>query len=256
VWTQLKTAVVAALIGGIAATATVAVAGSGVGGVFNLGQSNTVNTSSALAGTAAGKQQLVVANLATAPSSGALFGYGKSASPAATFQNAGAGPALSLVAGAGQPPFTTNSAYRVPNLNADKLDGLDSTQVMRGNSYAARTTLGALDGGVDSTNPNILTIPGLGTFGGTCRLATFAQGQLEIDPASDATLTFTFAGADQPQEGALSSSFEQVLFVVDFVLAKGEGPTADVARGTVIMSPFNGDQSTCRFTVTAERAHA
>jgi hypothetical protein len=39
---------------------------------------------------------------------------------------------LRLVAGAGRPPFTTNSSTRVDNLNADKIDGIDSAGFVQG----------------------------------------------------------------------------------------------------------------------------
>src|SRR3954453_6903580 len=39
--------------------------------------------------------------------------------------------ALGLTAASGHTPFTVNSATRVVNLNADKLDGLDSAQLQR-----------------------------------------------------------------------------------------------------------------------------
>ncbi len=45
----------------------------------------------------------------------------------------GAGPALSLKVGAGQPPLAVNSPARVDNLNADSLDGKDSSD------FASRT---------------------------------------------------------------------------------------------------------------------
>jgi hypothetical protein len=129
-WTHLRSGIVGGIVAGAVILAGSAVAGSGVGGLFNLGQSNTVNGTSALSGSTAGKQ-LVVANVGTATTSSALLGYARGASAAATFQNAGSGPALSLLAGAGQPPFTTNSGYRVTNLNADKLDGRDSTTFLQ-----------------------------------------------------------------------------------------------------------------------------
>ena len=44
----------------------------------------------------------------------------------------GAGPALSLKVGAGQPPLAVNAtAGKATNFNADKIDGLDSTQFQR-----------------------------------------------------------------------------------------------------------------------------
>src|SRR5437588_7152944 len=52
------------------------------------------------------------------------------ASPLLTLTNLGAGTgasALGLTVASGHPPFTTNSATKVTNLNADKVDGLDSS---------------------------------------------------------------------------------------------------------------------------------
>ncbi|MDX6510518.1 MAG: hypothetical protein QOE36_22 [Gaiellaceae bacterium] len=171
---HVKTAIIAALVGAVAASATGAIAGSGIGAVFNLGQSNTVNAPSGLSGTTAGNQ-LVVANLGTASSSSALLAYGKGASPAATFQNGGAGPALSLLAGAGKPPFTTNSAYRVANLNADKLDGLDASAFTQGvgtQNLAKRVVMSESETNV----VRLFSIPGLGTFTAVCLPSTAERG--------------------------------------------------------------------------------
>ena len=161
-WNHLRSGIVGGIVAGAVILAGSAVAGSGIGGVFNLGQSNTVNASSALSGATAGKQ-LIVANLGTAGSSSALLGYAKGTSPAATFQNAGAGPAVSLLAGAGQPPFTTNSAYHVANLNADKLDGLDASAFAQGpgTQHFARREVIASGG---SAWIGFLTVPGLGNL--------------------------------------------------------------------------------------------
>ena len=57
----------------LAVTVTAALAGNGVGGVFNLGQINTVNGSTELRGTT-GTQQLMVRNSSTAISSVAVTG--------------------------------------------------------------------------------------------------------------------------------------------------------------------------------------
>ena len=92
-----------ALIATLAAvffTTTTALAGSGVGGVFNLGQANTVNAKTTLTGATSDVQLLV--------------------------QNTGSGSALNLVGGAGAAPFKVNSTTKIVSLNADLLDGLDS----------------------------------------------------------------------------------------------------------------------------------
>jgi hypothetical protein len=81
---------------------TTALAGSGVGGTFNLGQTNTVDAQSVLTGNPGSAAQLKV-------------------------QNTGGGSALSLLVNAGVAPFKVSSPTKVPSLNADLLDGLDST---------------------------------------------------------------------------------------------------------------------------------
>src|SRR6478609_285924 len=79
------------------------------GGNFILGQGNGATTQTGLTGNLAGRA-LQLTNTNTA---------------------AGATP-LGLTAGAGRPPFVTNSGTKVPNLNADKLDGVDSTGFIKG----------------------------------------------------------------------------------------------------------------------------
>jgi len=81
---------------------------SATGGNFILGQSNTANMQTRL----------------TSPLAGTMFRLENT--------NAAAGAtALGLFVKPGRAPFTVNSATKVPNLNADKLDGLDSTQFPR-----------------------------------------------------------------------------------------------------------------------------
>src|SRR3954453_6712515 len=93
-----------ALAGGVGAaavlSATAALAGTGIGGVFNLGQNNTVSAGSNLS-TAVGGPWLGITN----------------GSPG---QNA---TGLRFTAAAGHPPLAVSSATRVANLNADRLDG-------------------------------------------------------------------------------------------------------------------------------------
>src|SRR4051794_13278555 len=86
---------VVALFGGTA------IAGTGVGAVFNLGQTNVVDAQSVLNGATTG--------------------------PLLKMTNSGGGTAstdMSLQVPAGHAPFTTNGTGRVVNLNADKLDSL------------------------------------------------------------------------------------------------------------------------------------
>ena len=98
-----------AAVGGIAAAlvvaAATALAGTGKGGIFNLGQRNTVDARTVL----------------------------KGATPTRNLQitNTGVGTALGLRVQAGHPPLVVNSSTKVARLNADKLDGLSSARLQR-----------------------------------------------------------------------------------------------------------------------------
>jgi hypothetical protein len=152
---------ICALVGGVA---TVALGGSGIGAVFNLGQTNTVNAQSQLNGNTAGTAQLQVNNASNSAGSIAVHalnasnaaavigessstgtgvygtstnGFGVLASSASETtaalkaQNSGGGTAGSFVVNSGVAPLKVNSTTKVSNLNADQLDGLDSTQLQR-----------------------------------------------------------------------------------------------------------------------------
>src|SRR5262245_45071388 len=102
---RLRWPLLSAAVAALVLMTTTALAGSGVGGVFNLGQVNTVDQKTTLTG---------------ATSEAVL-----------SIQNTGTGTALNLAAGAGAPPFKVNSAAKVANLNADKLDDLDSSALQK-----------------------------------------------------------------------------------------------------------------------------
>ena len=177
----------------------VALAGTGVGAVFNLGQANTVNQASLLAGSSA-HDQLDVANVNTGSSAKALGLLGKSATaPALNAANTGGGPALGLTVNSGKSPFTVNSPTKVANLNADRLDGLDQSSFLRTTGTAADSSkLGGLDASgyaqgkglqtlanryVVPEGPDrvpLLSIPGLGTFSTQC-----APGAALVDWVND-----------------------------------------------------------------------
>ena len=88
-WKLTVLAVVASLT---LATASVALAGSGVGGVFNLGKTNTVNAITKLTGSVAGSSLQIINN---------------STEAAAT--------ALDLRVASGKPPLKVNSTTKVAN---------------------------------------------------------------------------------------------------------------------------------------------
>jgi hypothetical protein len=95
-------------------TASAALAGTGIGGVFNLGVTNTVNAITKLTGSVAGSSLQIVNN---------------STNAAAT--------ALDLRVATGKPPLKVNSTTKVANLNADQLDDKDSSAFLPANGKAA-----------------------------------------------------------------------------------------------------------------------
>jgi hypothetical protein len=98
--TFFKGAVLAALVTLSCVGATAAFAGSGIGGVCNLGESNTVDGTSTLSGTTSAAQ-LGVTNTAT--------GIGA--------------VGVEINVATGEPPLAVNSSTQVANLNASLLDG-------------------------------------------------------------------------------------------------------------------------------------
>ncbi len=94
----LKGVVLGAVTASIVLVTSTALAGTGIGGVFNLGKTNTVNRTSILTGKTTGRVLQVTSK--------------------------GTGPALGLNVQAGKAPLTVNSSTRIANLNADLLDGI------------------------------------------------------------------------------------------------------------------------------------
>lgn len=75
-----------------------------------------------------------------------LLGKKNVASAISTLVKQGPGPALKLQVGAGQPPLAVNSPTKVANLNADAVDGLDSTALLPGGDLPrGRTVRGNYD---------------------------------------------------------------------------------------------------------------
>lgn len=61
--------------------------------------------------------------------------------PTVKIENTGDGPALSLVTGKDQAPFKVTSTTKVGKLNADRVDGLDSSQLLRSDQDVDADTL-------------------------------------------------------------------------------------------------------------------
>src|SRR5436305_4382206 len=112
--------------------ATTAIAGSGIGGIFNLGQTNTVDETTTLTGAKAAGAQLLVQNTST---SGAVTG-------------------LSIVTPAAKPPLTVSNRTVNPNLDAQYLGGMAASGVGR----IAMASTANLTGGFPFSTLSTVTI--------------------------------------------------------------------------------------------------
>lgn len=156
-----------AAIGGVGAAFVIAVssalAGTGVNGVFNLGETNSVDQQTILSGATpngTGESQLQVTDTlaAGAPAVGA---QNQSSAPTVRMQNKGGGSAAQFIVGAAKAPFTVSNKNKVVNLNADLLDGIDSTGFTQGAGHFYSNRGAALE----ASTPNVdqaLVIPNLG----------------------------------------------------------------------------------------------
>jgi hypothetical protein len=131
----------------------VALGGAGMaatGGNFILGKLNTADATSSLSAPVAGGSALNVSNLNTTAGS----------------------RALRLKVASGHSPFTVNSAVKVANLNADKLDGIDSTGFVRGVRGRGRFLANRIAFAPTASKP-LLAIPGLGYLFAVCNSNVF-----------------------------------------------------------------------------------
>ena len=83
-----------AVVSMLVLVASTAVAGTGIGGIFNLGQSNTVNATSSLSGASTGAQ-LQVTNSGTGTGAQGIAASNNSAAATLYGRNSGTGPAVS-----------------------------------------------------------------------------------------------------------------------------------------------------------------
>ena len=166
--TIIATVALFVALGGAAVAAT--------GSSFILGQPNSAASTSSLAASVVGGKVLQLSNTSSTTGS----------------------TALGLNVTSGHAPFTVNTGIKVANLNADtvdgrdstyflpktgkasdsdKLDGIDSTGLIQG---SGRSGEGALKVVAASNNTQyaLLTIPGLGGLSATCRLTSGTSGPI------------------------------------------------------------------------------
>jgi hypothetical protein len=114
--------------------------GSGVGALFSLGQTNKVNATSSLVGSARHSMLSVT--------------------------NKGTGPALSLQVARGKAPFSVSSPAQVADLNASLLGGLAAGQFVQGGGQSRSFGFSM---STSSTAPRpLLSVPGFGTLEANC----------------------------------------------------------------------------------------
>jgi hypothetical protein len=183
--TFVKGVILGSVVSVVSLLSSAAVAGTGVGGVFNLGKTNTVNATTTLTGATAGKQLQV------------------------TNTSAGTGATgIGITVASGKPPLSVNSSTRVNNLNASFLRGKTPSAFLAANGTAVNSTnLGGLPASgfvhgtgtvsqsglitVDAGIEVVLgTVPNLGALAGDCHTsgATYARVRLVTDNALPAFL--------------------------------------------------------------------
>lgn len=232
-----------------------ALAGTGAGAVFNLGQVNTVNGQSALTGSTPNGAAVKIDNTGTGPSS----------------------TALKLQVVSGHPPFVTNGTGKVANLQADTVDGDSSNELARvvGSSSSlawsesGRSTLQTLT--ITAPKPGFVVLSGSAQAyysGGGCTLCfahlrfrdveanadTVASGDnvpasgsfdyvplalTTVVPVSAGTHTFRLDGTWYSGNGAgvAPSAFYGASATATYVRYNGIGTAASSAAGAAVATP-------------------
>src|SRR5262245_894769 len=146
----LKGVAFGAMVAGLTVVSTAALAGTGIGSVFNLGTANRTNASTVLVGSTSGQQLRVVNNAGT--------GTGVTGIGIHTASN--------------EPPLAVDSKTRVNNLNADLLDGQTSAAFVAG---GGRITSARIATPISDSVSTVLAVPTFGALEATC-----AQTGLEM----------------------------------------------------------------------------
>lgn len=205
--TFIRGVVVGSVTAVLTVSASAALAGTGVGGIFNLGQSNTVNAGSSLSGSTGGSE-LTVSNASTSGRGLSVNGAGGVAALLAHNSN---GPAGAFQTPASASPFLVNSTHKVTSLNADLLDGLDSS---------------ALQKRVSGTCASGSAISSVATDGNVTCQSTGANGNgyevvtTQVNPSG----TLLGGEADCPTGKVPVGGGASMFGVINIVTADGTGP--------------------------------
>jgi hypothetical protein len=197
--TFLKGIVLGALTGAVFAAATVALASTLP---FTLGTTNHVDAASTVTNVKADGTQNAIA------------------SPLLTLQNNTPGTgatALALKVASGHAPFTTNSGTKVANLNADKLDGIDSTGLIQGQGRIVTVDTTVAEG----TSGTVLDLPGFVTVLAQCSGGP-ANGHHQINTGPHAVNVLADNGESNPDHETLPPSITGFTTVAWDTAATGE----------------------------------
>jgi hypothetical protein len=157
----LKGVTFGAVVCGMSVVSTAALAGTGVGGVFNIGTANRTNASTVLVGSTSGQQFRVVNNART-----------------------GTGVAgIGIHTASNEPPLAVDSTARVDNLNADLLDGQTSAAFVAG---GGRVTGARIAPPVSDSVSTVLAVPTFGALEATCAQTGFEMSWRNLTSPSTA----------------------------------------------------------------------
>jgi hypothetical protein len=180
------------------------------GGNFILGQSNSASSTTALSAGTTG--------------------------PAFKVTNTSTGTAGSFNVAAGHPPLTVNSGTKVTNLNADKLDGLDSTQLVSSSSFRRVGPVLATPQSGESVTVLIATI-GHFTFQGSCTRNVGGQDRVQtiivsdVDSSAFGSITHSSAGSAFGEPNMVA---DQSYRLADGLSSAGSTPAFNPILGSAV----------------------
>lgn len=149
------------------------------GGNFILGHSNSANQGTALSS-------------------------GVTSAPSLSVTNSGGRPAARFTSNLGVAPFSVSNGTKVPNLNADKLDGIDSTGfVTAGPCAPFASCRGSNAGGaiapVSGDSGTIALVPSLFSISYACPANLADEGVITYtNTSADTENVFAVSGGDNP----------------------------------------------------------
>ncbi len=131
----------------------------------------------------------------------ALLGRLNKANKVTAIERTTTGPALSLVTKPGSAPLKVNRPVKVANLNADRLDGLDSTRLARRPIVTGLDTASGCAKGLTSVTPTFQKILDFATFTKTADdtlIRLDLANRLYIDAMTGGGAIFEMRVDDQP----------------------------------------------------------